>query len=152
MDGYGPAASRRCSVLPGKNEFFIQQVGFVATACWSRLLCSLARLARPAFHSLPPPGRGLPVSEACLGMASSAERRSIFKLQGGTGKHVDGDVLDPLQCRPFQAAGGTAFEMPRRGECPDLEDAALMITAEDSTQHDAIARCSSRMATVTLRM
>mmetsp|Transcript_23285 Transcript_23285/g.68402 ORF Transcript_23285/g.68402 Transcript_23285/m.68402 type:complete len:273 (+) Transcript_23285:103-921(+) len=36
-------------------------------------------------------------------MASSAEHRSIFKLQGGTGKHVDGDVLDPLQCRPFQA-------------------------------------------------
>ena len=43
------------------------------------------------------------MSEACLGMASSAEHRSIFKLQGGTGKHVDGDVLDPLQCRPFQA-------------------------------------------------
>mmetsp|Transcript_50509 Transcript_50509/g.83708 ORF Transcript_50509/g.83708 Transcript_50509/m.83708 type:complete len:744 (-) Transcript_50509:304-2535(-) len=28
---------------------------------------------------------------------------SVFKLQGGTGKHIDGDVAEPLQCRPFQA-------------------------------------------------
>ena len=27
----------------------------------------------------------------------------VYKLQGGTGKHVDGDVANPLQGRPFQA-------------------------------------------------
>jgi hypothetical protein len=28
---------------------------------------------------------------------------TVYKLQGGTGKHVDGDVTEPLQGRPFQA-------------------------------------------------
>jgi hypothetical protein len=27
---------------------------------------------------------------------------TVYKLQGGTGKHVDGDVAEPLQGRPFQ--------------------------------------------------
>lgn len=28
---------------------------------------------------------------------------TVYKLQGGTGKHVDGDITEPLQGRPFQA-------------------------------------------------
>eukprot|EP00965_Chrysotila_dentata_P110940 3666631-Pleurochrysis_carterae.AAC.1 len=27
----------------------------------------------------------------------------VFRLQGGTGKHIDGDVAEPLNGRPFQA-------------------------------------------------
>jgi len=39
----------------------------------------------------------------------------------------------------------TAFEMPPRGDAPELEDEALHITADDPTQQAAIARCNSRM-------
>ena len=34
---------------------------------------------------------------------STRGEETIFKLQGGTGKHIDGDVSEPLQGRPFQA-------------------------------------------------
>jgi len=44
----------------------------------------------------------------------------------------------------------TAFEMPPRGEAPELEDEALHVTADDPTQQAAIARCNSRMSSVTL--
>jgi len=40
----------------------------------------------------------------------------------------------------------TAFDMPCRGESPDLEDEALHVTAQDPTQHPAIARCNARLA------
>ena len=37
-------------------------------------------------------------------MFAPCERRAaICKVQGGTGKHIDGSVIDPLQQRPFQA-------------------------------------------------
>ena len=34
---------------------------------------------------------------------SQCQRDQISKVQGGTGKHVDGSVTEPLMARPFQA-------------------------------------------------
>jgi hypothetical protein len=34
---------------------------------------------------------------------SCKTQADLLKLQGGTGKHIDGDVNRPLACRPFQA-------------------------------------------------
>lgn len=43
----------------------------------------------------------------------------------------------------------TAFEMPMRGDSPDLEDEALKVTAADPAQHRAVVRYNAGMASNT---
>ena len=52
---------------------------------------------------------------------ASGTRELIAKLQGGTSKHIDGDVADPLASRPFQAL----VQLSRAA--PDGSDGSLRV-------------------------
>ena len=34
---------------------------------------------------------------------TNSVRAALSKVQGGTGKHIDGSILEPLMARPFQS-------------------------------------------------
>ena len=36
-------------------------------------------------------------------MPTESAHTSLTRVQGGTGKHIDGSVLEPLMTRPFQS-------------------------------------------------
>ena len=62
------------------------------------------RAAAAAAKCAPAPkgGRGM-TAAAAAGTPGCATSRVLHRLQGGTGRHVDGDVNEPLASRPFQA-------------------------------------------------
>ena len=45
----------------------------------------------------------MPATESPAKHGSQCAQTLVTKVQGGTGKHVDGSVSEPLMARPFQA-------------------------------------------------
>lgn len=48
-------------------------------------------------------------------LRASDVRSQVCRLQGGTGKHIDGNILNPLESRPFQALIALTDSKPMDG-------------------------------------
>ena len=44
---------------------------------------------------------------------------ALCRIQGGTGKHIDGSILEPLMARPFQSLVMLSEPSPSSSSCPD---------------------------------